>query len=517
MMTMDEGHDVKDANPNNEINQKHDYDRQQPNPDDSSDGTFQENIALRKRPALTIRARLILSFCCIFAFCALVSVWAIYALSEIEVKINFLEVAGNYMSEIQQARRFEKNYLLYGTNLDDAVEHLLNAERIISKNRETVSKILGPVVEKQMRGHLSRYHTLLLDLGKTEHLAKKHDIEASLRQDGALMVSYAQDFVEKERDNVNRLLLLSRRIPFIFLVILLILIIVIVSFLINELLRTLSRFMQYTQRVGQGDFTPITPRRKYRDEFSELGIAFNRMIHELDRRHQILVESHKLRAVGTLVAGVAHELNNPLNNTMLTADSLLEDFSELTDDEKREMLNDIISETERSSKIVRNLLDFARESKMHIKPLTLAEILENSIRLVANQIMISKINLVKKLADNLPSIHGDEQMLQQVFVNLILNAVDALPEKGTITITTRKSSNKDYVEVDVMDNGPGIPEHILSRVFEPFFTTKDRDKGTGLGLSVSQGMIHSLGGYITIDSKEGKGTTFKVFLPVTSL
>jgi two-component system NtrC family sensor kinase len=241
------------------------------------------------------------------------------------------------------------------------------------------------------------------------------------------------------------------------------------------------------------------------------------MIKEIDERERIMVESHKLRAVGTLVAGVAHELNNPLNNTMLTAAMFQEDFSKLKDEEILEMIKDIIDETERSQKIVRNLLDFAREEEAKLIALDLNEILEDSIKLVANQIKLSQITLIKNFATNLAPIYGSVQMLQQVFINLILNAVEILPKKGEIIISTYKSKEKDYLVAEIKDNGPGIPEHILPRIFDPFFTTKSTKKGTGLGLSVSKGIINKLGGNITAVSKQGSGATFKVFLPTTNI
>jgi two-component system, NtrC family, sensor kinase len=476
-----------------------------------------ENIALRQRPSISIRTRLILAFSLIFAMCVLITLWSIYFMAKIQIKIDFLETSGNYRAEILEARRYEKNYLLYGTNLEDALNHLQNAEQILSDNSRTITEIVGQSSFQVMKTHLDQYHFLLSELIKPHTEEKQNQIEPQLRDHGSLMISLALDFEKKERASVDKMLTLARRVPFIFLGLLLICMVFIASFLARQLLGTLARFMEYTKRIGEGDFTPITPQKKYRDEFTQLAVAFNQMIHELDRRHNILVESHKLRAVGTLVAGVAHELNNPLNNTMLTASMLQEDYQDLTHDEKEDMLNDIIRETERSQKIVRNLLDFARESETQSMSLHLNEILNGSIRLVANQLKLAKVNLITNLMENLPPIHGDAQMLQQVFINLILNAADVLPEKGKIMVSTSKNDDKGYVIVEVKDNGPGIPEHILSRIFEPFFTTKARGKGTGLGLSVSRGIIRKLGGYIQVKSKLGEGTTFSIFLPATNI
>jgi two-component system NtrC family sensor kinase len=481
------------------------------------DKEYVEDIALKSRPIISIRFRLFLAFLVIFAFSMIVALWSIYALSEIQVKIRFLEAAGNYLTEIQQARRFEKNFLLYGTNLEDSLEHLQTAEDILQKNKDTIEKILGRNSVQGMSLQLNNYHKVLEKVGEAGDTDERNQYEPELREYGGQLVSDATNFVEKEREAVESALSLSRRVPFYFLGILMVLIIGITSFLVKNILSTLNRFLEYTNRIGEGDFSPILPKRKYRDEFSQLGLAFNHMIRELDKRHKILIESHKLRAVGTLVAGVAHELNNPLNNTMLTAGLLEEDYERLPDEEKLEMVQDIIKETERSKIIVRNLLDFARASEYKIVAMDLENLLENSIRLVHNRVKLAKIDLEMKLTPDLPPVHGDEQALQQVFINLILNAMDALPPRGKITVTDSKSSQAGFIEIKVSDNGAGIPEHILPRIFDPFFTTKVKEKGTGLGLSVSQGIIHRLGGNITVESHIGRGTTFTVLLPTTAV
>ncbi|MBF0224194.1 MAG: HAMP domain-containing protein [Desulfobacterales bacterium] len=477
---------------------------------------YDENKALLERPFFSVRTRLILAFSLVFALCVIITLWSIYTLSEIQTKIAFLEITGNYMLEIQQARRFEKNFLLYHTNFEDAKEHLINAEKILKKNSTDIERVLGNKHFVTMALHLKDYHSLLELLGKNQDKNLIKDVEPELRNHGSKMVEFAMDLVKKERASLLKKIFWARRIPFVFLIILMLLMIFIATFLAHQLWGTLSRFMEYTNRIGQGDFTPIIPRRKYKDEFTQLAMAFNRMIHELDRRHNILVESHKLRAVGTLVAGVAHELNNPLNNTMLTASLLQEDFKELSDDQKNDMIQDILNETERSRKIVRNLLNFARKGESKVTPLDINQTLENSIKLVANQLKLSKISLNSDFSKDLPPVHGDQQMIEQVFINLILNAIDILPKKGTITISTKKTEH-GYLAVEVKDNGLGIPEHILPRIFEPFFTTKVKGKGTGLGLSVSQGIVRKIGGNIEVKSKLSEGTTFTILLPITDV
>lgn len=471
--------------------------------------------ALLDRPTFTIRARMTIAFGVIFALCVIITLWSMYALSDVEDRIHFLEVADSYGSEVQEARRYEKNFLLYGTNLEDAIQHLDNAVTLLDQGEDRVRKVVGSGGLQAMRRLAADYRAELEQLGEVRDEAVRKGVEAELRRSGALMVSMALDFRAKERDAIHDMLTLARRIPVLFLATLLVLMVLISVFLASQIIGVLRRFTDYTRRIGAGDFTPIMPARRYRDEFSSLALALNRMVRELDHRQRALVESHKLRAIGTLVAGVAHELNNPLNNVMLTAAMMDEDVETLTRSETREMVRDILSETERSKKIVRNLLDFARESETRIEPLDLGQIVDDAVQLVANQVRMAGAHLEVSGADDPPPVHGDRQMLCQVFVNLIINALDSVPERGRIEISVHADREDGYVAVDVRDNGPGIPDHILPQLFDPFFTTKPKGKGTGLGLSVSQGIVRKLGGFIRVATVVGQGTTFTVVLPVT--
>ena len=474
-----------------------------------------EDIPLRWRPSISIRLKVAVSFSLFFILSLAVTGWSYWILTRFEYKIAFLEIADSYLVEIQQARRFEKNYLLYGTNLADALEHLEVADAILIENAGTIEKILGRDHYRTMFALMAKYHEQLVLLGQAGDEAAQEWVVPELREFGGQMAAFAEEFVEKERKSAGRMFLLAKRVPLYFMSVLFVLMVFVMIFLTRQLLLTLNRFMEYTKRIGEGDFSPILPARKYKDEFTKLAEAFNHMIKELDHKHKVLLESHKLRAIGALVAGVAHELNNPLNNTLLTASMLTEDFSTLSDQEKLDMINDVISETERARRVVKNLLDFAREGETQLAPLEMDRIVEDSSRLVANQVKFAKVELKVTCEPNLPRIHGDEQKLKQVFVNLILNAVDVLPPGGQIHVNVGKDKMPGYVLVTVSDNGPGIPEHIQGRIFEPFFTTKGQGKGTGLGLSVSRGIIKKLGGYIHLTSSPGQGATFTVSLPTT--
>ncbi len=485
----------------------------------SEDEKFEDaaDRALKQRPTFSVRMQLILAFALFFLLCLGVTLWSIAILADVHERILFLEVADDYTAEIQQARRFEKNYLLYGTNLDDALEHARNAQQLTIQYAERFLGVVDEASLRTMNRHVADYLRLLDELGGASSADERARVEVELRDHGAEMVLLAMDFVNKERQLVHSMLSLARRMPFIFLSVLFLLMVLVISFFLRRFLGTLSRFMQYTRRIGAGDFTPITPTRKYRDEFSELALVINRMVRELDRQHRILVESHKLRAMGTLVAGVAHELNNPLNNILLTASLLAEEFDDLDEAEKQEMLQDVISQAERSKKTVRNLLDFARESETRVEPLDVRKLMEETTELLRNQLRVKKIRLTMEFPDVLPAVHGDYQLLSQVFMNLILNAIDVLPEKGHIGLEVATDLREGFLAVDISDNGPGIPEHTLRQIFDPFFTTKPKGKGTGLGLSVSRGIVRKLGGYLLVSSKLGEGSTFTVLLPVTTI
>ncbi len=475
--------------------------------------------ALLQRPSFGIRARLSLGLLALFLVAAAVTAAAWIMLSRLEVRLKFLEVADRYTLEIQQARRFEKNYFLYGTNLQDVQEHIANARILLNSSESEAFKVLTTADLRRMREHLDRYETLLGNLaemakrGPPDQAERKSSIETELRAHGSQMVAFALELAQKERNSVNQTLALFKRLPVLFLIVLLVLMAVIVNFLARQMLGPLGRLMATTQRISMGDFTPIAPARRYRDEFSDLAVALNTMMREVAHRQEVLVQSHKLQAVGTLTAGVAHELNNPINNIILTAEMLKEDFPVLPDAEKLAMVDDLVDQGSRAQRIVRNLLDFARESEIRTERLDVGELLRGTANLAANQIKLSGAKILMEVPENLPPIHGDRQSISQVFLNLILNAVDAVGKGGHVWIKAEAAREPGYLQVIVSDDGKGIPSHILPYIFDPFFTTKSKGKGTGLGLSVSLGIVRQHGGDIRAESSPGKHTELIVVLP----
>lgn len=476
-----------------------------------------------ERPSISIRTRLMVGFMLFFVLSAgqAAATWMI--LARVENKLQFLVAADRYTSEIQQARRFEKNFFLYGTNLDDVQDHADAAQAILTRDQRELASVVGQNKFNTMRQYAADYRELIgrlqqLDRNRPPDTAPAyHDIEAQLRDNGRQMVEFALNLSNEERKSMDATLGLINRVPFVFLAVLLLLAVYFAHFLARQMIGPLNRLLTATQRIAMGDFTPLRPIRRYRDEFSELVTAINRMSHELGHREEAMVQSHKLRAVGTLTAGVAHELNNPLNNITLTAGLLEEDYDALSDPERREMARDLVDQAERAQRIVRNLLDFAREGEKKTERLDIGRILDETIELAGNQVRISGVKIVKRLPENLPQIHCERHKLCQVFLNLFLNAVDAMPEGGTITLSAERADVPGLLAVHVADTGKGITDHVLPLIFDPFFTTKPTGKGTGLGLSVSLGLVRSYGGDIQVSSKVGEGSIFTVLLPIAEM
>ncbi len=480
--------------------------------------------ALLSRKRFSVKTQIYIANALVFILVLGVA-WALIAnIYRIQSRLQFLEFVNEFSIEIQQARRYEKNFFLYGTNLDDALENIHLAKSIFAGNADQFASIMGSGQQQDVLVQLNSYEKLLLEVKQilqTEPTKLKDEqfmgnIENQLRQYGKDIVTTAQGLMGKEKVALSRTLQHSLSIHMLSLVVLLVVLVINAYLLVSRIVTMLTRFSAYAQRIAAGDFTPITPRRHYRDEFTELAIAINEMIKQIANREAALIQIHKVRAIGTLTAGVAHELNNPMNNIMLTSHILMEGYATLDDEERMEMLQDIADETGRAKHIVANLLDFARESTSTMETQDLEKLLKDTIRLAENQLRMSGIRIELQVPEDLPSVHGDGQKLQQVFLNLILNAVDASSKGSKIQVIALPDGQSENVAIKVIDYGHGIPKHVQSSIFDPFFTTKAKGKGTGLGLSVSQGIVAKHGGKITVSSEEGSGTIFTVLLPVTT-
>jgi two-component system NtrC family sensor kinase len=475
---------------------------------------------LLARPRKSIRRQLAIMFA-LFAIGSLAITAVIgILLTVIERKIHLIGVADQLNYEIFQARRFEKNYLLYGSDLEHVDYHIDAAHVSLEQSLGELRVAVSTECLEFLEVNLWHYRELIGKLRKLDQsdepavVQARTEVQQQLRETGSNLVTCGQKIASTERESVDRWLTVSRLFPAVYLFLVVALSAYAASFMRRDLMRRLELLMAAARRIGAGDFSPIVPVRKSRDELTDLAIAINRMTHELERRQEFLLQSQKLRAVGSLTAGIAHELNNPINNIMLTAAVLDEDLESMPDSEKRELIEDIEEQSDRARRIVRNLLDFARESEISTERLKIQGVVGTAVGLTANQLKLSGIRLVRDIPDDLPEIVGDPQYLSQVFLNIILNAVDAMDGGGTLSLTGRVSSEDGFLAVDISDTGPGMSPQVLNAIFDPFFTTKSRGGGTGLGLSVSLGIVQKHGGDIKVRSKLGDGSTFTVILPL---
>ena len=472
---------------------------------------------LLERPVFSFRLQIILGFFTFFILSVVITIAAMVIINGIEKRISTVQSWERFLFSIEQARRWEKNFFLYGTNLDDALQSANEARDLFDKDLKDLQITAFPLHKNRIINNLDLYYTELYDLSqlvKTGHNlpAVQGEIEVKLRQYGAHVVKDAADLAAGEFDLVTRWLQLLQKVPAYFLVFLFFLMVYMIWFLSTKFMKPLTYLVDQTRRIAKGDLTPVKPVRKYRDEFTTVEVAINRMLKELESRQNSLIESHKLRAVGILTAGVAHELNNPLNNIMLTAYSMMEEYDTLNRNEHMDMIKDVIEETERSRSIVHNLLDFTRENISVLELLDLGKLVQETAKLALNQARVRGATIHVQVEADLPQCQGDKQQLKQVILNLVLNSLDAVGNGGRIEVRVKKTK-PGYLIVEVEDNGGGIPADVLPHIFDPFFTTKPVGKGTGLGLSVSHGIITKHGGRIEVESIPDQRTVFTITLP----
>ncbi len=237
-----------------------------------------------------------------------------------------------------------------------------------------------------------------------------------------------------------------------------------------------------------------------------------RMKEELEITQLQLLQSEKMASLGKLAAGVAHQLNNPLAGITLFTKLVLEDYE--LDEGARKDLGRVMEDAERCRDTVKELLEFTRQTRHLMKPHNINEAISRTLFLLENQALFHNIRIEKDLEPSLPPVHSDIQQLNHLFMNLILNAAQAMEGKGRLSIKTAFVPQKELARIEISDTGPGIAEEDLPHIFEPFFTTKPQGEGTGLGLSLAYGVVENQGGRIRAHSEPGKGATFIIELPI---
>jgi len=333
-------------------------------------------------------------------------------------------------------------------------------------------------------------------------------------------------------DTTSRVMLTFTLMAFLFIVFLL----VILYFATSRITNPLQKMVVATQEIAKGDLSHKVE-VKSKDEIGYLADSFNQMTADLKTANQKLIEwgktlekkveertkelremqehliqSEKLASLGKLAAGIAHEINNPLGGILIYSHLLLEDTSKKSP--HYENLKKIVKETSRCKDIVRGLLEFARPKEPEMTLININDAVDRSLAIVEGQTIFQNITLDKTYASDLPKIVADESQLQQVFMNIIINAAEAMDGKGKLSLRTSMNTDRTHIEIKISDTGHGIKEEDKKRLFEPFFSTKEVGKGTGLGLAISYSIIQKHQGTIEVESQEGKGSAFIVKLPI---
>ncbi|WP_143338894.1 sensor histidine kinase [Desulfonauticus submarinus] len=462
---------------------------------------------------LSIRQKIIITFLILFFIVILVSLLSFFNYSNLNQTIHILEKKEALLNNILEARRYEKNFFI---SYD--IKNLIIAKSFIEKSEDQLENII--LTEKDNDNILSQELLFLkqykdaisnfINKNKNNKNIKTNSKEIhDIREKGRKATVFLEKAISKRRKTIQHIINQSRNFLFITIITFISLAIITFLFLLKNVTKPLKNIEEAIQKIVSGDYDKL-PNIQTGDEFENLVKNINYLLTEMRLRNKQLLQKEKMAALGTLTSGVAHEINNPLNNISTSLQILLEEIDAGDKKYQQELLQESLNQVDRAKEIVRNLLEFSRETSFSLKNINFKQLVQNTLKLIQGEVP-THIQLEIDIPSDL-EVKIDPRRIQQVILNLVLNAIQALDKKeGTITVAGFKKKNNFIFEVK--DSGPGIPKENLSKIFDPFFTTKDVGKGSGLGLAVCQGIISQHGGKIEVQSKEGQGTTFSVIIP----
>jgi signal transduction histidine kinase len=416
------------------------------------------------------------------------------------------------LNSVLEVRRYEKNYLLYKDRaaMGEAKQYLEKIDSMARELRADIAKLTGRKTTRNFLEVLDSYQKTL-SLFQTGAIAST-DADR-FRREGKELTDFAVMFLRVKQVATRQAIGRVSVLPPAFFASFLLLMLLVIRLVSIGLLRPLKELQTTIHNVARGDYSPAGYDGPATEEIKGFIDAFNWTVRELEANQEHLLQARKMAALGTFTAGIAHELNNPLNNISLTAETFLDQYGERMNEEERGLIDDILAQSDRACEIVRNLLHFSRTDHATRSCVQVGELVQSTAALLKNQIKLGAIRLQTRIADGLPPICGNFRTLQQVFMNLLLNAMAATPAGGTISLEAAPTA-EGYVAVRVRDTGAGIKPESLEHIFEPFYTTRGVGQGTGLGLSVVYSIVKRHGGKIDVESQMGQGTTFTVLLPI---
>ena len=473
----------------------------------------------------SLRSKITVGYSVIAILVVALSLFSFFELRLMEQRIAAGEGIGEFFDTALEIRRFEKNYFLYrqATDLTENQAYVDRGRALLQSHAAQFEALAGTARIARLKTALADYGELMAALGSTP----PDDAAASdIRRIGRNIITFAEELAGTERQSLQAMLDRHRRLLIAAVIVVSLLVIGIGQLMTQRVGRPLKDMEESMKAVASGRLTQLDMKAEDR-EIASLTRAFNHVLHELELRQGQLVRSEKLAALGTMLSGVAHELNNPLSNIGTSTQILAEEVGVGETAYLKELIEQIDAETWRARHIVRSLLDYARDRDFRREPIPLAALINEILRLMRGRIA-DPARIKVDIPDDL-EVPGDRQRLQQVFINLLNNALQALDEQGEIAIAARavaayRESGKlvfgqcpgqvGSVEITVRDNGAGIPADVLPRIFDPFFTTKAVGQGVGLGLFIVFEIIEEHDGCIAVDSEPGQGTTFRIRLPI---
>ncbi len=515
---------------------------------------------------MSLRKKIFFSFFISAFIIAVLAVFEYVTFIEVKDEMRSLEVADTIRSKSLQLRRHEKNFLLYASDdeLNAIYDYLGQLENItanpevkqksprlqaIAEYRVRFNRILA--LQDEIRAEFSevkpsfapygRFATLLeanfLDkpgyvadslvkvfgLPQTHHLVlrlQELDSEiALLRENGEDIITSSKELDTAARYRAERGIYISQVAILAVFPLFLVIGLGALFFMSNDLVKRLNTLTDSVEKTGSKYMPSITVPEKGMENKDEVDILVNKFARmgeqldlweqELQQKNRELLESKKLAAIGTLASGVAHELNNPLNNIFLSVQILKRQFGEDIPPTVREIVEDVYGQTLRVKGIVGDLLEFARGREPMLRKVELNNLITEAYKLLHKSMNMDKVSFHLDSDMNGVFIDADPEQMERVFINLFANAIEAMEAEGSLTVKVLKE--EESIEVWVSDTGVGMSGELIDKVFEPFFTTKD--KGTGLGLAVVFNIIKKHNGAIHIESEIGEGTSFIITLP----
>ncbi|MDP2826966.1 MAG: HAMP domain-containing sensor histidine kinase [Sulfuritalea sp.] len=499
-------------------------------------------------PLGSLRHKIVFGYGAIAVLVVGLSAFSLIEMRLLAEQITAGERIHQFLGVALEIRRFEKNYFLYGqrADLEENRAYVIEAHRILVEHGSQFAAVGSPQHIGALIIVLEGYERLM-----SAHVPGSEDAEgeARIRQFGKQIATSAEQWSRAERAILQTQLDRHRQWLLGSIAAVVLLVVVVGQMLAWRVARPLRKLEHDMAAVAEGRLAKLDLAVEDR-EIASLTRAFNHVLAQLETRQGQLVRSEKLAALGTLLSGVAHELNNPLSNISTSCEILAEEVgacrpavsthpgfrfaagernprqTESGTAFQKDLIEQIDTETWRARRIVRSLLDYARDRAFRREAVPVAALVEESLRLVRGQIP-AEVSLDVAVPADL-CLSGDKQRLQQAIFNLVGNAVDALEGAGELHVAARPvrapypadalvfgqvEGERPRIEIEIRDNGHGIAADILPRIFDPFFTTKEVGRGLGLGLFIVFEIVEEHGGSIAVTSAPGQGTTFLIRLP----